>query len=49
MNKYPIAWFSVVMVLGFLYASGGYQWLVVFLLGIILAKQIEILSKLDRQ
>jgi len=48
MNKYPITWFAVVMILGLLYSSVGFEWLVTFVLAIILAKQIEILNKLDR-
>jgi len=48
MNKYPIAWFAVVMIFGFLYIQETSQWFIVFVLAVILAKQIEILKKLDK-
>lgn len=48
MNKYPIAWFVAVILLGFLYIQETVQWFIVFILAVILAKQIEILNKLDK-
>lgn len=48
MNKNPWAWFGVVVVLGLFYSPSGFDGVVLFVLAVILAKQIEIINKLNK-
>lgn len=52
MNRNPIAWFVATLIIGWIFQTfieeGAFEIFVMFILAIILSKQIEILRKIDK-